>query len=244
MSSQGRALSPSPLSPPQPALFTPVPKCTPVSGMSDLLPISVTPILSRMVERLIVKDHIFPAITPAKLYDQFGFKPTDSTTAALVDITNTISIMLETNKYVRCLLIDFSKAFDSVDHLIVINKLNALNIVDNIIHWVVSFLTDRNKFVKVGERWSFTKTINRSIVQTLFSISIIDLQPIGSSNRITKYADDCSLMVPEKCDVDMLDEFQHVLNWTFANKLTINMCKTKELVFHRSNARNYLILQS
>ena len=47
-------------------------------------------------------------------------------------------------------------------------------------------------------------------------------------------------MVPEKCDVDMLDEFQHVLNWAVANKLTINMCKTKELVIYRPNARNYL----
>ena len=55
------------------AVVTPVPKCTSVGGVSDLRPISVTPILSRMVERLMVKDHIFPAITPAKLYDQFVF---------------------------------------------------------------------------------------------------------------------------------------------------------------------------
>ena len=116
------------------------------------------------------------------------------------------------------LTINFSKAFDTVDHLIVINKLKALNIADNIVQWIVSFLTDRNQFIKVGERWSFTKMINHSIVQgsglgsTLFTICIIYLQPIGSSNRITKYADDCSLMVPEKCHVDMLDEFQYVLN--------------------------------
>ena len=123
------------------------------------------------------------------------------------------------------------------------NKAMIILYIDNIIHWVVSFLTE---FVKVGERWSFTKVINRSIMQgsglgpTLLTICIIDLQPIDSSNRITKYADDCSFMVPEKCDVDMLNEFQHVLNWAVANKLTINMCKTKELVFHRPNARNYL----
>ena len=54
------------------ALITPVLKCASVSGVSDLRPISVTPILSRMVERPIVKYHIFPVITPAKLYDQFG----------------------------------------------------------------------------------------------------------------------------------------------------------------------------
>ena len=88
--------------------------------------------------------------------------------------------------------------------------------------------------------------INRSIVQgsglgpTLFTICIIDLQPIGSSNRITKYADYFSLLVHEKCAADMLDEFQHVLKQDVANKLNIFKCKTKELAFHRPNARNYL----
>ena len=65
------------------AVITPVPNSTPVSGVSDLRPISIAPILSRMVERLVVMNDISPAIPPAKLNDQFGFKPTDSTTAAL-----------------------------------------------------------------------------------------------------------------------------------------------------------------
>ena len=56
-----------------------------------------------------------------------------STTAALIDLTNAVSIMLEDNKYVRCLLIDFSKAFDSVNHVVLINKLKLLNIPDNIL---------------------------------------------------------------------------------------------------------------
>ena len=59
------------------------------------------------------------------------------------------------SKYVRCLLIDFSNAFDSVDHLILIVKLKNLNITDNIMQWVVAFLTDRNKFVKVIENGDF-----------------------------------------------------------------------------------------
>ena len=50
-----------------------------------------------------------------EFYDEYGFKPTGSTTSALIDITNTVSIMLEDSTYVRFLLIDFSKAFDSVD---------------------------------------------------------------------------------------------------------------------------------
>ena len=106
-------------------IITPAPKCTPVNEVSDLQPITVTPILSRIVERLIVRDHIFPAIPTNVILDQYGFKPSGSTTAALLDLTHKISTMLEDNKYVRCLLIDFSKSFDCVDHLTLFSKLKA-----------------------------------------------------------------------------------------------------------------------
>ena len=72
--------------------------------------------VGRIVERLIVRDQIFPAIPTNEILDQYGFKLSGSTTAALVDLTHNIFDMLEDNKYVRCLLIDFSKAYDSVDH--------------------------------------------------------------------------------------------------------------------------------
>ena len=64
-----------------------------------------------------------PHIPPADLTDQFGFKRSGSTEAALIDLTNTISVMLENNKYVRCLMIDFSKAFDTVNDAILMEKL-------------------------------------------------------------------------------------------------------------------------
>ena len=52
-------------------------------------------------------------------------------------IWHTVTVMLETNKYVRCLLIDFSKAFDSVDHTIIVKKLVDLGLDQNVIDWVV-----------------------------------------------------------------------------------------------------------
>ena len=138
------------------------------------------------------------------IYDQYGFKPTGGTTAAIVDITHTVSIMLETNKFVRRLMIHFSKAFDSDDHLSLIQKIKSLNIADNIMQWIVSFLTDHNQYVQLNGKLSFTRIINRSIVQgsgigpTLFIICIKDFKPIGSTNHMTKYADDANLLVPEK----------------------------------------------
>ena len=118
-----------------------------------------------MVERLIVRDHIFPSISTEQLFDQHGFKKTGRTTAAIIDITHKVSMLLETNKFLRCLLIEFSKAFHSIDHLILINKLKSLKISDNEIEWVVSFLTVRTQFVEMEQKWSFTLVVNRSILQ-------------------------------------------------------------------------------
>ena len=89
-----------------------------------------------------------------------------------------------------------------MDHAILINKLKLLNLPDNIIKWVVSFLTDRDQFTIIGDKFWFTRIIMCSIIQgssigpTLF-IFIIDLQPIGHLNHMAKCADDSSLLVLE-----------------------------------------------
>ena len=151
--------------------------------------------------------------------------------------------MLEDNNYVHCLLIYFTKAFDSVDHLTLIVILKNIKIADNIIQWVSAFLTDRNQFVKLGEMWSFTRTINRFVVpgsgieHTLF-IYITDRKPIGSTNYITKYAADSSLFVSENYDVVLSVELRNVLKWVEHNKMLVNMTKAK--VFYRSSTRNVL----
>ena len=71
------------------------------------------------------------------------FKLTGSTTAALVDLTNRY-LLFRKKINVRCLLINFTKAFDSVDHPTLNGKLKNLNIADHIIQWMVQFLTDTN----------------------------------------------------------------------------------------------------
>jgi len=64
----------------------------------------------------------------ANILDQYAYKNTGSTTAALLHFMHRVTKMLEQNAYVRCLLIDFSKAFDSVDHVILLSKLSQLNL--------------------------------------------------------------------------------------------------------------------
>ena len=104
-----------------------------------------------------------------------------------------------------------------MEHGILFNKLKLLNLPENIIQLVVSLLADRNQFTKVEDKRSFTRIITRPVVQgsvigpTLFIIFIIDLQPTGQWNHMTKYADECSLLVPKKSDVEICFEFQNML---------------------------------
>jgi len=143
-------------------------------------------------------------------------KATGSTTCALINIIDTVGRMLENNHYVRCLLLDFSKAFDTVDHLILLNKLHSYHLPGNILSWIVSFLTDRLQCTKVNGILSALECINRSIVQgsgigpNTFSIYVADLKALGVTNTLCKYADDTTLLVPEICDVSIEDELENI----------------------------------
>ena len=58
--------------------------------------------------------------------------------------------MLETNAYVRCLLIDFSKAFDAVDHVVIIEKIRNLKLPNCVLNWLISFLVGRSHTTKAA----------------------------------------------------------------------------------------------
>ena len=111
-------------------------------------------------------------------------QPAPCTTAALVDITHHITLMLETNTYVRCILIDYSKAFDTINHEILFAKLRMLTIPQLIIQWIMNFLTGRTQaFVTEGTTSNWLP-ISPSIVQgsgfgpVLFVVYAMDLKPI------------------------------------------------------------------
>jgi len=123
------------------ALVTPVPKVSAPIGFSDFRPVSVTQHLSRIAEKVIVRRWLQPAIPVDNILDQFAFKPSGSTTAALVYFTHQLTKMLEQNNYVRCLILDFTKAFDTVDHVILLHKLSQLSLPGFAINWICSFLS-------------------------------------------------------------------------------------------------------
>ena len=151
--------------------------------------------------------------------------------------------MLETNAYVRCLLIDFSKAFDVVDHVVLVDKLSKLKLPNCVFNWLISFLVGRSHTTKTAGVESSPLPINLSIVQgsgigpTFYIILESDLKPVSNVNIVFKYADDTNLLVPEHTDVQLCDEYEAIQLWALRNKMIINASKTKEIVFRRPNPR-------
>ena len=93
------------------------------------------------------------------LRDQYAFKPTGSTTAALTYCMHQVTSLLEENNYVRCLLIDFSKAFDKVDHIILVQELETLDLPAYVINWICSFLTGLSQQCNINGHLSKPKAL-------------------------------------------------------------------------------------
>jgi len=125
------------------AIICPIPKITNPVTPSDFRPISITPVLSRILEKVVVRQFIYPAIlhnTSALIFNnQFAFRPTGSTTAALFAILADITNLLKVSPYVHMISLDFSKAFDTVRYTTLLEKLALLPLSDFVYNWLVNY---------------------------------------------------------------------------------------------------------
>jgi hypothetical protein len=183
------------------SFVTPVPKVSARRDYSDYRLISVTPKLSRVIERFIVRQYLNSVVvTGGSFADQFAHRPTGSTTAAPVNVFHQVCSMLENNQYVRCLLVDFSRAFDAIDHCILLQKIDKLALALVVKRWIASFLTGRSQAIKVHGKLSKWLRITRTIVQSseigpsLYIVFAPDLNSLFLSNCISKYAYDTTLL--------------------------------------------------
>ena len=134
---------------------------------------------------------------------------------------------------------DFSKAFDTVSHEILCNKLKKLPISPYIINWIINFLTNRYQRVVIDGVKTEYLPINRGVPQgtvlgaILFSIMMIyhDIRPGQASNLIVKFADDINLgiMVTDDSDTSYM-ETNNIKIWAETNRMKLNFKKTWERV--------------
>ena len=130
-----------------------------------------------------------------------------------------------------------------VDHTILVLKLVDLEVPVFIVKWSVSFLSDRNDATKYNFKLSSSVNINRSIVQgsgigpNMFIMLTYDLKAVDTANYLLKFADDYTLLCPEKSPTSAETEMSNITAWAQHNKMVLNLLKTKELVICCPNVR-------
>ena len=222
------------------AIIQPIPKIVSPTNKFDYRPISITSVLSRATERLIIRKFIYPTIINNEAFmDQFAFRPTGSTTAAIIAITTSIVNCLDSDCICRVIAFDFSKAFDTVRHTAVLDRLSDTPLPDNIYNWLSSFLTDREHRTRFNNQISTTAQINCGVVQgsaigpVAFITATSNLKPICAGNLIYKYADDTYLIVTQKNMANTECEIANIKQWASVNNLLLNTSKSKEIIFTR-----------
>lgn len=144
---------------------------------------------------------------------------------------------LERNKTIRAILLDYSKAFDCVDHTLLLSKLKSLEVPNILLRWIGNFLTDRQQRVKINNTVSEWLKINGSVPQgsclgpLLFVIMIDDLVTSDPS-KLSKYMDDAtaseSFIKPSESV--MQQSVNEISAWSKDNNLNPNPTKTKEMI--------------
>ncbi len=137
----------------------------PKSIDTDLRPISLTAVLSKILETFVF-NWLAPIVMPYIDPFQFGSVKMSSTTHALVHLVHYWLSALETpNTIIRTCFIDFSKAFDRIDHNILMRKLQLLNVPPVLLNWCSSFLQGRHQRVKLKSCKSDWKEIKAGVPQ-------------------------------------------------------------------------------
>ena len=141
---------------------------------------------------------------------QYGFRSQHSTIHALLHLINQISSSIDNKKVTVGIFLDLSKAFDTVNHQILLNKLEHYGFRGITLQWIKNYLKDRKQFVKYKTVTSEYRTIRcgvpkRSILgPLLFLIYINDIAQISNLLNFILYADDTSAFIEDK-DLNMLN---------------------------------------
>ena len=172
---------------------------------------------------------------------QFAYLKNRSCEDALLYVLNRIYEGCERDGIVRCTFLDYSSAFNLVNHTVLYNKLSNLRIPPYLLNTIADFLKDRPQIVKIGKNTSDTIVINTGTPQgsvlspILYILYTNDLKAEMPNCKIIKFADDTCLMGNVCNEQDFINyevEINHISKWSAENYLVLNATKTHELVFN------------
>lgn len=228
------------------AVVIPIFKAGARDEISNYRPISLLPIISKIIE-LIVKNRIITFLEHNKFFSdrQFGFLAGRSTDGALLSHITDIVSHIERGSFSVALYLDIKKAFDTVDHGILLNKLEKCGIRGPILNWFNTYLRNRYQVVRIGEGLSSSEIVTSGVPQgsilgpILFLIYVNDLLQLKISGRLYSFADDTSILFSAKTKTELINKINYDLKsltvWFWEHKLHPNLNKTKIVSFGFQN---------
>ena len=222
--------------------------------MCNYRPISLLNVISKIFEQ-VVYNQLYEYFTNNNLFfdSQYGFRSKHSTEDAAIELVDQVHNTFENNPHdeVLSVFLDLSKAFDTIDHDILLSKLLHYGIEGSPLRWFVSYLTNRKQFLTYDDTDSELMDIIVGVPQgsilgpLIFLIYVNDACRSSNTLKFIHFADDTTLSQnisffrSETCSLthSQLErrinvELQHVYDWLCVNKLSLNVSKTRSMVFH------------
>nr|CAI5833067.1 unnamed protein product [Callosobruchus analis] len=235
------------------AIVVPLPKVPNPTSLNDLRPISLLPVLSKVLEKAVrIQLHEFLSDACILPVYQAGFRKGQSTTSALARITDDVISAADNSKATALVLLDFSKAFDTINHNLLVSKCRYLGFDILSTKWLRCYLNERHQYVVVKNKISMSKPICSGVPQgsvlgpLLFLMYIFNLPNVIKHCSVQLYADDTQIYFSfqpenyESATSTINTDLQHITTYAQSHSLRFNAAKSSSVLFCSRKNREFL----
>ena len=221
------------------------------TDLNNYRPISILSVFSKLIEK-IAHDQFSTFLKEKSMLSkcQHAFRKLHNTLSSLLNVTDSWFLNADKRKINISIFLDLKKAFDTVDHKILLSKLSKYGIRGTPHQWFTSYLTDRIQYCQINGSSSQQKKVQCGIPQgsclgpLLFILYVNDFEQCLQKSSTNMYADDTSITcsakdIEELCN-DLKTEGKNIAEWMRQNKLSLNTNKTEYMVIGHKRRINHI----